>query len=130
MSDVVMRYARLYADENGQSHFEECELDFSEVDFAPPAPPLALAALGSAEGCSILRAKPGWAGDWHPAPFRQWHFYLAGEVEAETSDNEIRRLGPGGVALIEDTWGKGHRSRVIGSSDVVIAIVKLAGTEG
>jgi len=101
------------------------EVRFQTVDFAPPAPPLDLSAFGSAEQCSILRAKPGWQGDWHPVPFRQLHFYLSGEVEAETSDGEIRRIGAGDVVLNEDTSGKGHRSRVAGSSEVLIAVVKL-----
>ena len=120
-----MKYTRLYSDENGESHFEDLEVQFQTVDFAPPAPPLDLSAFGSAEQCSILRAKSGWQGDWHPVPFRQLHFYLSGEVEAETSDGEIRRIGAGDIALIEDTSGKGHRSRVAGSSEVLIAVVKL-----
>jgi quercetin dioxygenase-like cupin family protein len=121
-----MKYTRLYSDDNGESHFEELEIEFHTVDFAPPAPPLEISAFGSAEQCSILRAKPGWKGDWHPAPFRQLHFYLSGEVEAETSDGETSRIRTGDIALVEDTTGKGHRSRVIGSDDTVIAIVKLA----
>ena len=120
-----MKYVRLYADDNGESHFEECELVFKSIDFAPPAPPLDVSVFGQAEQCSILRAKPGWIGDWHPAPFRQLHFYLSGEVEAEVSDGEKRRIQAGEFALVEDTEGKGHRSCVVGNDDVVIAIVKL-----
>jgi len=122
----MMKYTRLYSDDSGESHFEDLEVQFQSVDFAPPAPPLDISAFGQAEQCSILRAHSGWEGDWHPAPFRQIHFYLSGEVEAETSDGEIRRIGAGGVALVEDISGKGHRSRVVGSADVVIAVVKLA----
>ncbi|MCP4547100.1 MAG: cupin domain-containing protein, partial [bacterium] len=68
---------------------------------------------------------PGWEGDWHPAPKRQWMLYLAGEVEAEASDGETRRIGPGSITLLEDTWGKGHRSRVIGDTEVLLAVVQL-----
>ena len=32
-------YVRLYADENGESHFEELEISLAPVDFAPPAAP-------------------------------------------------------------------------------------------
>ncbi|MEJ2703616.1 MAG: hypothetical protein P8Z79_14355 [Sedimentisphaerales bacterium] len=120
-----MKYVRLYADDNGESHFEECELVFKAIDFAPPAPPLDISVFGQAEQCSILRAKPGWIGDWHPAPFRQLHFYLSGEVEAQVSDGEKRRIRAGELALVEDTTGKGHRSQVIGSEVVVIVVVKL-----
>jgi quercetin dioxygenase-like cupin family protein len=122
----VMNYTRLFADEQGESHFEDCEARFESVDFAPPAPPLDILTFGHAEQCLILKAKPGWQGDWHPAPFRQLHFYLSGEVEAETSDGEIRRVGSGNIVLVEDTSGTGHRSHVVGTSDVVIAVIRLA----
>jgi len=120
-----MKYTRLYSDEQGESHFEDCELSFESADFAPPAPQLDISSFGSAEQCSILRAKPGGQGGWHPAPFRHLHFYLSGAVEAETSDGEIRQIKAGEMALIEDTSGKGHRSRVMGSTEVVIAVVQL-----
>ena len=120
-----MKYIRLYSDENGESHFEDLEVQFRSVDFAPPAPPLDISEFGSAENCFILKGPSDWAGEWHPAPFRQFHFYLSGEVEAETSDGEIRRIGAGDIALVEDTVGKGHRSCVVGSSEVLIAVVKL-----
>ena len=120
-----MKYARLYSDEHGESHFEDLEIKYHTVDFAPPAPPLDVFILGSTEQCSILRAKPGWQGEWHSAPFRQLHFYLSGEIEAEVSDGEVRRISAGSIALVEDTSGKGHRSRVVGSSEVIIAVVKL-----
>jgi quercetin dioxygenase-like cupin family protein len=120
-----MKYTRLYSDADGESHFEDVELEFQTVDFAPPAPPLDISVFGQAEQCSILRAEPGWKGDWHPAPFRQLHFYLSGEVEAEVSDGERRRIRAGEFALVEDTTGKGHRSCVIGGEAVIIAAVKL-----
>jgi len=43
-----MKYTRVYADENGESHFEDVEVEFSPVDFAPPAPPLDLSAFAPA----------------------------------------------------------------------------------
>jgi quercetin dioxygenase-like cupin family protein len=120
-----MIYTRLFADENGESHFEDIEATFKSVDFAPPAPPLDLLEFGPAEYCSLLKGPESWYGDWHPAPFRQIHFYLSGEGEAETSDGEIRQFGPGSIVLVEDTTGKGHRSRNVGSSEVIVATVKL-----
>jgi hypothetical protein len=52
-------------------------------------------------------------------------FYLAGHVEGETSDGARRTIGPGAIVLLEDTEGKGHRSRVVGDREVVIAVVQL-----
>ena len=39
-----MKYVRLYSDEGGDSHFEDVEVGFESVDFAPPAPPLDLSS--------------------------------------------------------------------------------------
>ncbi len=120
-----MKYTRVYADENGESHFEDVEVELSSVDFAPPAPPLDLSAFAPATQYGFCRAPAGWLGDWHPAPRRQIIFYLAGEIEAEVSDGEVRRFGPGSVTLVEDTTGKGHKSRVVGTTDVLSAVVQL-----
>ena len=40
--------------------------------------------------------------------------YLSGEIEAEVSDGDVRRFGPGSITLVEDLSGKGHASRVVG----------------
>lgn len=120
-----MKYTRVYADAEGESHLEEVEIELKPTDFAPPAPPLNLSPFISATRCGFLHAPPGWSGDWHPAPKRQMIFYLAGETEGATSDGEVRRFGPGDVVLLEDTTGKGHRSRVVGTDDVVGAVVQL-----
>lgn len=120
-----MKYTRLYNDETGESHFENCELSFESIVFAPPAPPLELAVFGKAEECSFIQGKPGWYGDWHPAPFRQLHCYLSGEIEAKASDGEVRHFKTGDVILVEDTKGIGHKSHVIGNDNVIIAVIKI-----
>jgi hypothetical protein len=120
-----MKYTRVYADSNSESHFEDVEVEFSPVDFAPPAPSLDLSAFATATQYGFLRAHAGWLGDWHPAPRRQIIFCLAGEIEAEVSDGEVRRFRPGSVTLVEDTTGKGHKSRVVGTTDVLLAVVQI-----
>lgn len=121
----AMKCTRVYADESGETHFERQGLEFESVDFAPPAPPLFTTDLGPAEGCFLLKGPARWYGDWHPAPFRQLHFYLAGVLDVEASDGKTMRVGAGDIVLVEDTAGKGHRSRVVGPEDVVIAAVRL-----
>ena len=56
---------------------------------------------------------------------RQMHIYVEGEVEAEVSVGEVRRGSPGTVVLMEDTTGKGHKSRVVGDKPAVIFVVLL-----
>ena len=120
-----MKYVRISSDPAGETHFEDVEVALSLVNFAPPAPPIHVSAFTPATQFAFLSSPAGWYGDWHPAPQRQMIFYLAGEIEVEVSDGEIRNFGPGSVTLVEDTTGKGHRSRVVGSDDVVLAVVQL-----
>jgi hypothetical protein len=120
-----LKYTRVYADADGESHFEDVEVGMGETVFAPPAPPLKISKVIKSSKLVFLSAEPGWFGDWHPAPRRQFMLYLQGEIEAEVSDGEIRRFGPGSATLVEDKSGKGHRSRVVGDQEVLLAVVEL-----
>lgn len=125
-----MRYTRVYSDTSGESHFEDMDVPMTAVSFAPPAPPVDLSVFSPASRIGFLHASSDWIGDWHPAPRRQWTLYLAGCVEAEVTDGERREFGPGSVTLVEDTTGKGHRSRVIGQDAVLLAVVQIDDNEG
>jgi hypothetical protein len=121
-----VKYVRLYSDEEGDSHFEDVEVEFESVDFAPPAPPLDLSSATTASQFVFVRSPSGWYGDWHPAPRRQFACCLAGEFEVTASDGETRRFLPRDVLLIEDTTGKGHKSKVTSEEDSISALVQLA----
>jgi hypothetical protein len=120
-----MKVVRVYSDAHGETHVDEAEVPMATVDFAPPAPPVNLSAFAPASQYGFTSGPPGWDGDWHPAPVRVLTIYLTGEVEVEVSDGEGRRFRPGAVTLAEDTTGNGHRSRVVGSADALLAIVRL-----
>ena len=120
-----MKYTRIYSDSEGESHMEDVEVPMETVDFAPPAPPLDLSAFMDASRVGFLSGPVGWEGDWHPAPARQLMLYLKGRIEGETSDGSRRTFGPGDVVLLEDTSGKGHRSRVVGDEAPLLAVVQL-----
>ena len=124
---MKVRYTCLYADPDGESHFKDVEVEFQETDFAPPAMPMNVSPFSSATECGFINTAPGWYGDWHPAPQRQFMFLLAGQVEVGVSDGEVRTFGPGAILLVEDTTGKGHVSRVMGSADMLTAVVRLSG---
>jgi hypothetical protein len=124
------RYIRLYADESGESHFEELEIPLAPVDYAPPAAPLNVAQFLPAAQCLWVGAPPGWAGEApHPSPRRQVFCTLQGEYEVTASDGGVRRFPPGSVLLLGDTWGVGHATRIISEDDVLIFGVVLADTE-
>ncbi len=47
------------------------------------------------------------------APQRQYIVLLDGAIEIETSDGERRIFRGGNILLVEDTSGRGHRTRNI-----------------
>ncbi|HEV2282411.1 MAG TPA: hypothetical protein VGX75_08480 [bacterium] len=55
-----VRYVRMYADPDGESHFADEEADLRPVDFAPPAPPLNLSAPISAKQVAFFEMPEGW----------------------------------------------------------------------
>ena len=120
-----MKYTKIYADKEGESHFIDVEIELEPVDFAPPAPPINLSPYIPATQYAFCVFPSGWFGDWHPTPRKQIFFFLSGEMEVLVGDGEIRRFNAGSVVLVEDTTGKGHVSRVVSSTDVVTAVVQL-----
>jgi len=101
-----MIITRLWADEAGESHFEDTEVSLrDEGPIGRLSDPLPAASM-------ILREnEPGYDYDWHTAPRRQYIVMLSGLVEIEASDGEIRTFAPGDILLVEDVEGKGHKSR-------------------
>ena len=121
-----MKYATLYADNNGISHWKDDEVDFFPVEFAPPAPPVYLSPFVATRQYAFFRAPADWFGDWHPAPARQIFFFLEGELEIMAGDGEKRYFAPGSILLLENTFGQGHVSRTISDSPVLAAVAQLA----
>jgi quercetin dioxygenase-like cupin family protein len=122
-----LAYVRVYSDASGASRFADDEFAFHLADFAPPAPPVSVTGVQSAEGVVFLSSPSGWFGDWHPAPRRQFIFVLAGTLEVEVSDGETRWFGAGSVVLVEDTSGQGHVTRVTGEERAYLVAVPLTG---
>lgn len=121
----ILKYVRLYTDSVGETHFEDKVINLDELDFAPPAPPIHTSELMSSTSYGFLSVLPGWESEWHPTPKRQFMIYISGIIEAEVSDGEIRQFGPGSITLIEDTFGKGHKSKAVGNDKIVLAVIQL-----
>jgi len=120
-----MKYTKIFADEEGETHFKDVEIELEFDEYAPPAPPFMVSELRPATQYAFSLFPSGWVGKWHPTPRKQFYFMLSGEVECTVSDGERRVFGPGSIVLLEDTTGKGHVTKVIGSKDVVTAMVVL-----
>ena len=120
------RYVRLFADADGESHFADVEVALEPTDFAPPAAPLGVAPLFSAQRCRLLGLPADWGGGVpHPSPSRQLLCNLSGAYEVTASDGEVRVFPAGSVLLLEDTSGKGHSTRVLGAIEVEIIAIAL-----
>jgi quercetin dioxygenase-like cupin family protein len=120
-----LKYTTLFIDEKNESHFRNDEADFAQVNFAPPAPPVGLTEFIDVNKMVFFQLPPGWLGDWHPAPKRQFFCCLKGQLEITAGDGDIRRFNPGDVFLLEDIRGRGHVTRVIGETEYVAAVVQL-----
>ena len=103
-----MKIHRLYPDADGESHFEDIEVEFKEK--------LLMGNLSEhfpATGIIFREVLPSYDLDWHNAPRRQYIINLDGGVEITASDGEVRVIGAGEILLVEDTTGKGHKSKAI-----------------
>ena len=101
-----MNVTRVYADKDGQSHFDDVEIPLSDAGaigrLSDPLP---------ADSVVFRTNEPGYDYDWHVAPRRQLIVLLDGAIEIETSDGLRRTFRGGDVLLMEDTTGRGHRTR-------------------
>ncbi len=123
-------YVRLYADETGESRFEKLALSMAQMDFAPPAPPLLTAQFLPTTQSFLVGTPSGWNGEVpHPSPRRQIFCVLQGDFRITASNGDVRYFSCGDLLLLEDTWGKGHSTRITSEEDVLIFAVALAGEE-
>ena len=117
-----IKCTRLYADAEGESHFEDIEFDMASVQFAPPAPALDVSDPIEAEHFAWMRFPEGWDNVPHLSPRRQLFIVLAGEIEVRTSTGQTRVFKPGDRLLGEDTTGKGHGSKPINGEVLAVTI--------
>ena len=101
-----MKITRVYTDREGNSHFADVDVELHDKG------PIGLLSLPIPARSVIFREnEPGYDYDWHIAPDRQFIVLLDGAIEIETSDGEKRIFRGGEVLFMEDTTGKGHRTR-------------------
>lgn len=123
---IALRYPRLFVDDDGITHWEDCTLEMPTRDFAPPTTPLEASALMPAEGFVVLLFAPDWEGPWHPSPYRQWFFMLSGSLTVSVSDGTERTLSGGDFLLLDDEGSVGHLTRVNGNQQATCVGVRVA----
>jgi len=113
---------RLYADAQGESHFDEVEIPLQSTA-TPWGAPLDISSPVPAACWLFAGASPGSFFDWHTVAFPQLGIVVGGEIEIRTSDGQARLLKRGDYLLAEDTTGKGHQGRVVGAEPVLYIFV-------
>jgi hypothetical protein len=103
---------RLYTGPDGLTHADEIEAKFVGGGNA-------VYKLMANSGAELHRAPPGRVADWHTAPRRQYVITLSGHAELEVAGGKKIAIGPGDIDFVEDTTGKGHITRTVGSEDRV-----------
>ncbi|MDQ3814058.1 MAG: hypothetical protein M3347_08910 [Armatimonadota bacterium] len=103
-----MKMTRLFTGTDGATHFEDVDIPLEDKGDIGR-----LSARIPATGIIFRETGADYDYDWHPAPQRQYIIMLEGEVEIEAGDGTIRRFVPGDILLVEDTTGRGHRSRAV-----------------
>lgn len=116
---------RIYAAADGLSHFGSLDLELKESRIGPRIPPLGATAPMPAETYYFLTFPPGIFMDWHPAPRRLLHLFLAGQCEVAVADGEVRTFGAGDIVLAEDRTGQGHTTRNKWPETTLMAVVAL-----
>jgi len=116
---------RLYTGPDNQTHVEEVE-----APFAVAAGGRDVSQLMKITGAELHRIPAGTVNDWHTAPARQYVITLSGRGEIEVAGGKKVSLEPGHIELAEDTTGKGHITRVVGSEDRVTLWLPLADQAG
>ena len=107
---------RLYTGEDGQSHFEELDMDVGPYPWGD---------LKEATGVMFRHDEPGKFIDWHVAPRRQFIITLSGEVEIGLGDGTLRRFGAGNVMLADDLTGKGHTTHAVSDTPRVSVAIPV-----
>ncbi len=120
-----MKIHRLYADENGESHWADVSVTLVEKSFAPPAQAIELSEPDQAKQTMFLRLKAGWNEPVHPTPVAQRLICLRGSVQVTASDGEARTIGPGDIWQMEDKSGRGHHTVVTSAEDFECVIVQF-----
>ena len=115
-----MQVVRIFTGEDGESHIEEMELPFEQVDHALRT------ATEAATGVQFSSLKPTQLVDFHTAPRRQYVITLQGQVEIGIGDGTKRIFNVGDIELCEDLTGRGHTTRSVGDVDRISVQIPLA----
>lgn len=116
----MFQITRIFSDSNGESHFEDFEIALQnkgDIGFLSEDQPV--------KSIVFREVLPSYDYDFHNAPDRQYIILLDGGVEIETSLGEKRKFETGSILLVEDTNGKGHKTKNLENKTRKSIFIKL-----
>jgi mannose-6-phosphate isomerase-like protein (cupin superfamily) len=118
---IILNYTRLGVDQSGDTYFKEESIELNQRPSGFMVSP-----AESSEIVRFFKAKPGWEMlELHYAPDRQYLLVMQGILEIQCSTGKMKKFGPGSVLFVEDTYGKGHRTRNAGEKDLILVWISV-----
>tara|TARA_R110000796_G_scaffold104102_1_gene213762 strand:+ start:144831 stop:145184 length:354 start_codon:yes stop_codon:yes gene_type:complete len=108
---MVFKITKIYADFNGETYFEDLTIPLNnhgEIGF--------LSEAQKTKQLIFRKVIANYDYDFHTAPAKQYIILLDGEIEIETSLGVKRIFKEGNILLLEDTFGKGHKTKNLKNS--------------
>ncbi|SRR5579875_240480 len=106
----------LYTGADGQAYVKDIQV---------PARPNGVVDLQPTQVIEIHRTQPGFSIGWHVERRRQYLITLSGRGEIDIAGGKKLILTPGSILLVENTTGKGHKTRVLGNKPWVTLWIPL-----
>jgi hypothetical protein len=97
---------RVYSDSKGDTRFEDITIPLNETGEIGM-----LSERMPVKSIMFREVEAAYDYNFHNAPQKQYLILIDGGIEIETTLGEKRQFQPGEVLLLEDTEGKGHRTR-------------------
>jgi hypothetical protein len=97
---------RVYSDKNGDTRFEDISIPLKDAGEIGK-----LSERIPATSVIFREVEPAYDYNFHNAPQKQYLILIDGAIEIETTSGEKRQFHAGDVLLLEDTEGKGHRTK-------------------
>lgn len=100
------KITRIYSDTKGETHFEDLNIPLNnkgDIGF--------LSEAQKANTIIFRKVTETYDYNFHTSPTKQYVVLLDGEIEIETSLGDKRTFTSGDILLLEDTTGKGHKTK-------------------
>lgn len=117
----MIKITRLFSDAQGETHFEDTEIPLTDGGKIG-----LYSNFLESTGVEFRVSPQNYIMDFHNSPRKQYIIIIKGGVEMETSLGDIRQFQAGDIILIEDTHGKGHKSRSINNQERISAFIGIS----